>query len=181
MPGHDVRYQIEVDFLDAANGAKERVTLPDGMTLKIEIPSRLRDGQVLRLKGRGMPGLNQAPAGDAYVKVTVRPHKQFKRVGNDIHVTLPISVSEAVNGGSVSVSTISGPVKLTIPKGLNTGQILRLRGKGIIPSDEKLRGDQLVHLSVVLPDVIDQELEKFVKSWSELYAYDPRKKMDTVS
>ena len=81
MPGRDVHYQIEVDFIDAANGVKERVTLPDGKVLEVGIPSGLRDGQVLRLKGQGMPGLDRAPVGDAYVIVTVRPHKHFRRVG----------------------------------------------------------------------------------------------------
>ena len=96
-------------------------------------------------------------------------------------MTLPISLSEAIGGVSVTVSTVSGLVKLVVPKGSNTGQILRLKGKGIVTQDGKRIGDQLVHLSVVLPDVIDQELEKFIKNWSELYAYDPRKEAETVS
>ena len=91
MRGGDVRYSFAVDFIEAANGAKQRINLPDGSALDLSIPAGVRDGQVLRLKGKGMAGIGGGPSGDALVEVQVRPHKLFRREGDDIHIDLPIS------------------------------------------------------------------------------------------
>ena len=84
MTGTDVRYTLTVDFLEAVNGARKRVDMPDGKSLDITIPPGLQDGQTLRLKGQGMPGIGGGPAGDALIDVSVRPHPVFRREGNDI-------------------------------------------------------------------------------------------------
>lgn len=176
LRGADVRYNLPVEFLEAALGDKKRVTMPDGTVLDVAIPAGIADGKVLRLKGKGQPGLNGGPAGDALVAVDVRPHRFFEREGNNITVEVPISVNEAVTGGKIEVPTISGKVKLTVPKGASSGQTLRLRGKGI--GGKGKRGDQLVRLKIVMPDKIDKDLETFMKSWAETHAYDPRKDLE---
>jgi len=176
VPGRDVNYRLEVDFLDAVNGAKRRITLPDGQALDLSIPAGTKDGTILRLKGKGATGRGGGPAGDALVEVSVRPHSVFKRDGDDIVIELPITLDEAVLGGKVEVPTVSGRVTMTVPKGVNTGDILRLKGKGVKPP-RRPAGDQRVVIKVVLPETIDGDLEKFMASWRERHRYDPRVKL----
>src|SRR5262245_31024975 len=105
LRGQDVHYGLELDFLDAGNGGRRQGTLPDGAVLDVSIPKGTRDGQVLRLRGKGMPGLNGGPPGDALVEVKVRPHPLFLREGDDIHVELPLPLADAVLGGKINVPT----------------------------------------------------------------------------
>ncbi|WP_425283598.1 J domain-containing protein [Methyloceanibacter stevinii] len=172
MPGQDAQYHLDIPFLDAVNGTKTRITLPDGSTLDVTIPPGVNAGQVLRLKGKGHPGLGEGPPGDALVEVGVRPHPVFKREGNDIVVELPISLDEAVLGGKVEIPTIGGKVAMTVPAGANAGQTLRLKGRGV-----KGKGDQLVKLNVVMPEKVDDELKAFIEEWKKTHAYDPRRTM----
>ena len=172
--GEDRRYRLEIDFLEAIHGGKRRVTLPDGQTLDVTVPEGVADGQTLRLRGMGGQGFGGGPAGDALVDVTVRSHRLFERRGDDIVVELPITIDEAVTGAKVEVPTVSGRVSLTIPRGATTGQVLRLRGKGVRRADGHGHGDQHVRLKVVLPSVIDDELEAFMRDWRQRHAYDPR-------
>lgn len=173
MRGADAHYTLSVGFLEAARGATRRITMPDGSVLDVKIPEGLADGQTIRLRGRGGPGVGGAEAGDALVTVTVEPHDFFRREGDDIHVEIPISFDEAVLGGKVEVPTVDGRVALTVPKGASSGRVLRLRGKGVKRGGQ--RGDQLVTLKVVAPPVIDDELEAFFRGWRERHAHDPRK------
>jgi DnaJ-class molecular chaperone len=165
MRGGDVSYRLEIDFLDAVNGAVRQLKLPDGSEIKVTIPPGTRDGQILRLKGKGQPGLNGGSPGDALIEVSVAPHRVFTRKGDDIHVDLAISLGEAVLGGKVQAPTPTGWVNLTIPKWSNSGQVLRLKGKGVARTDGT-RGDEFVTLRIMLPERPDPELEKFVASWS---------------
>ena len=173
FPGRDMRYQLEVDFLDAANGAKRRITMPDGRGLDLAIPAGMRDGQILRLAGQGMPGQGGGPAGDALVELHVRPHPLFQREGDDVHIDLPVTLGEAVLGGKARAPTISGDVTLTIPAGASSGTRLRLGGRGLARVGGG-RGDQVVTLKVVLPDKPDDELKTFLAGWQERHPYDPR-------
>lgn len=175
MRGSDVHYRLELGFLDAINGDKRQVTLPDGTVLDVHIPAGTRDGQILRLRGKGRPGIGGGPPGDALVEIEVRPHRFFTRKGDDIHVELPISLSEAVLGGKVQAPTPSGIVTMTVPKWSNTGTVLRLRGKGV-PRVDGSKGDELVTLKVMLPEKPDPELEKFVAHWRGTYS--PRQAME---
>jgi DnaJ-class molecular chaperone len=175
MRGQDAHYRLDVDFLDAVNGTKTRITLPDGGTLDVTIPPGVTDGQVLRLKGKGNPGMGEGEPGDALIEIAVRPHPVFKREGDDILVEVPITLDEAVLGGKVEVPTIAGRVSVTVPPGANTGQTLRLKGRGIKRGSKT--GDQLVKLSVVMPERIDDELKRFAETWRESHRYDPRGKL----
>ena len=176
MRGEDGHYRLDVDFLDAVNGATRRITLPDGSNLDVVIPPGTRDGQTLRLKGKGNPGLQGGEAGDTLVEISVRPHAFFHRDGNDIRLDLPISLTEAVLGGKVAVPTPTGPVTVTIPKRSNTGKVLRLKARGV-PGRGGKRGNEYLTLKIVLPDGPDPELEAFAQRWSAGKAHNPRREM----
>lgn len=161
--GRDVRYRLDVDFLDAVNGATQRLSLPDGDTIEVNIPPGTRDGQILRLRGRGEPSPNGRP-GDMLIEIDVRPHPYLTRRGDNIHVEVPISLSEAVLGGRIKVPTPTGSVTVRVPKWSNTGSTLRLKGKGVRRADGS-RGDEYVKLRIMLPEKPDPDLESFVADW----------------
>jgi|CXWL01.1.fsa_nt_gi DnaJ-class molecular chaperone len=167
--GRDIRFTLEIDFLDAVSGAKRRISLAEGRTLDVNIPAGVESGQVLRLKSQGGVGVQGGIPGDALVELKVRPHAHFRREGQDIHMDLNISLAEAVEGARVQVPTPAGPVALTIPAGANTGKTLRLKGKGVAS-----QGDQLVRLQVVLPEALDDDLKKFIKKWPKRDYVPPR-------
>jgi len=173
--GADVRYMLEVEFMDAVKGGKKRITLPSGDNLEVKIPEGTADGQAIRLRGKGGEGYGKGARGDAYVTINVRGHKIFTRDGNDILVTLPITIDEAVLGGKVATPTIHGSVNLTIPKGANSGQTLRLRGKGV--KRGRKTGDQKVELQIKMPPNVDTDLDKFMQDWRKDHAYNPRRGM----
>lgn len=177
MKGEDVNYSLEIEFLEAVNGAKKPVQLPGGETLNIDVRAGVTHGQVLRLKGKGRPGMGRAPAGDAYVELKLRPHPFFERDGNDIILELPVTLDEAILGAKVEAPTIDGRVAISVPKGASSGQTLRLRGKGVHNAQTGATGDQLVKIRIVMPSRIDAELEKFIEGWRAKHAYDPRAKL----
>jgi len=169
MRGRDIRFTLDIDFLDSINGARRRISLAEGRTLDVAIPAGVETGQVLRLKNQGGPGIQGGPAGDALVELKVRPHTFFRREGQDVHMDLNISLTEAVEGARIQAPTPSGPVTLTIPAGSNTGKVLRLKGKGVSG-----HGDQFVRLQVMLPETADEDLRKFVKKWPKRDYMPPR-------
>ncbi|MGH7076816.1 MAG: DnaJ C-terminal domain-containing protein [Acetobacteraceae bacterium] len=173
MRGADLPFHLHVEFLDAVNGATRRLSLPDGSTLDVTIPPGIRDGQLLRLKGKGRPGLGGGPPGDALIEIEIMPHPVFTREGDDIRLELPISLAEAVLGGRVDVPTPAGAVTMTVPKGANSGSLLRIRGKGVARRDGT-RGDEYVTLRIVLPDKPDPALETFVSGWEAGRRFNPR-------
>ncbi len=172
--GPDTRYSLEVPFLDAVRGSETRITLPDGQSHAVKIPRGTEDGQTLRLRGKGAPGFGGGPPGDALITVLVRSHPVFRREGDDILLTLPITFDEAVLGGKVTTPTIDGPVGLTVPPGASTGSTLRLRGRGITRAGQKANGDQKVELKVVVPLDPDEGLRAFLSEWRKDHAFDPR-------
>ncbi len=111
------------------------------------------------------------------MQLKVGSHRHFTRKGDDIHFELPVSLPEAVLGGRVEAPTPAGPVAVTIPKGSNTGSVLRLRGRGV-PRPDGSRGDAYATLRIVLPDRPDPELEAFVRRWEAGKAHDPRAGME---
>ena len=173
MRGRDVRYTLEVDFLEAATGAQKRVTMPDGGVLDITVPEGVADGQTLRLKGQGATGPRGGEAGDALVEIKVRQHVLFKRSGDDIVSELPVTIDEAVLGAKIEVQTISGRVQLTVPKGTSSGKVFRLKGKGVRNTTTGNTGDQLVTVRIVLPETIDDELSYFMSEWRQKHGYNP--------
>lgn len=173
-PGADLHYQLAVDFLDAVNGSSRRLTLPGGGSLDVTIPAGIREGQILRLRGKGAPSRGKGPPGDALVEISVLPHPFFALEGDDIRLELPLTLKEAVLGGKVKVPTPSGSVMVNIPRNSDTGAVLRLKGKGA-PRRGGGHGDELVTLKVVLPEKPDADLEEFLAKWSPGADYDPRR------
>jgi DnaJ-class molecular chaperone len=176
MRGQDLRYTLEVDLLEAVTGTKKRVTLPDGGVLDLNVPEGVDDGQVLRLKGKGAGAMRGIEPGDALVEIRVRPHPDFKRVGDDLAMELPISLDEAVLGAKIEVPTATGRVQLTVPKGTSSGRVFRLKGKGVVNRATGNIGDQLVTIRIQLPEKIDDGLAYFLSEWRQKNGYDPRKK-----
>lgn len=174
--GADVHYTVEVDFLEAAAGARKRIQLSDGKTLDVTIPEGTEEGQTLRLKGKGRPGLYGGPHGDAFLEVHIAPHRHFTRKGSDVHLELPVTLAEALQGAQINVPTVHGKVAMKVPAGANAGTTLRLKGKGIKDRTAGTYGDQFVKLKVMLPEQPDTELTDFVAKWSEQHPYDPRRK-----
>jgi DnaJ-class molecular chaperone len=179
LKGADVSYQVRVPFLEAVLGTKQRLQLADGKTLEVQLPPGTDTGQTLRLKGQGLPGRGGAPAGDAFVEVTVEPHPIFTRDGNDILVELPITLYEAVLGATLNVPTIDGKVSLKVPAGSNSGTQLRLRGKGVQAGKSGARGDQYVRLVVMLPKEVDPALKAEIEKSARTHPYKVRGKLGT--
>ena len=177
--GGSISATMAVPFTVAAAGGKQRVQLPDGRTIDVTIPEGSEDRQMIRPKGQGMPNPRGGPAGDLYVELHVQPHAFFERKDSDIHMELPVSLSEAVLGGKVNVPTIAGKVALTIPPGSNTGSTLRLKGRGVLDRRSKIRGDQYVKLRVVLPEKPDEKLKAFLEGWETGKTHDPRRQMES--
>jgi DnaJ-class molecular chaperone len=176
-----VAFTLSVPFLVAARGGKQGIQLPDGRKLELTIPEGAEDGETLLLKGQGMPGTEGAPAGDAIVELDVQPHDVFKRDGHDVRIDLPITLNEAVLGGSVRTPTIGGAVMLKITPGSTTGKVMRLRGRGLLDRRTAKRGDQLVTLQVALPEEPDEKLKAFLQEWEAGKAQDPRRHLEALT
>ncbi|MGD9670385.1 MAG: DnaJ C-terminal domain-containing protein [Hyphomicrobiaceae bacterium] len=172
--GQDVRYTLEVAFLDAISGTKKRVTMPEGGVLDLAVPEGVSDGQMLRLKGKGKPGFGGGEPGDALVEIHVKPHPDFQRSGDDIHMSLPVSLDEAVLGGKIEVATPTGRLQLTLPKGTSSGRVFRLKGKGVRCSATGKQGALLITVRIVMPDEIDEGLAYFISEWKKKHPYNPR-------
>ncbi len=160
--GADVAYRLKIPFVDAATLKPQRVTLGSGRTVDLKLPKGLEDGARIRLGGQGQEG--PGGRGDAIVTIEVASHPHFVREGDNIRLSLPVSLTEAVLGAKVKVPTPDGVVVLTVPKGSSSGKLLRLKGRGFTARDGS-RGDQLVQLAIDLP-AGDAELERFANAWA---------------
>jgi DnaJ-class molecular chaperone len=161
--GPDVAYRLEVPFEAAARLADQRVTLGGGRTLDIKLPPGVEDGARIRLAGQGQAG--PGGHGDALVTIAVKPHRFFRREGDNIRLELPVTLDEAVLGAKVRVPTVDGPVMLSVPKGSSSGKVLRLKARGFTAKSGQ-RGDQLVTLMIDLP-ADDAKLSDFATSWRD--------------
>jgi DnaJ-class molecular chaperone len=173
--GQDQRYNMQVSFTEAALGGDKQIHLADGSAVNVRIPKAIESGQSIRLKGKGHPGQNGGPAGDALIEVKVAMHPVFSRDGLDIEVILPITLYEATLGGKVEVPTLHGAVGLKVPAGTNSGKVLRLKGRGV--EKGRMKGDQLVRLQIHLPEKADAKLQGFMQEMQESSPYYPRQKL----
>jgi DnaJ-class molecular chaperone len=162
--GANITYRLQVPFVDAAMLTPQRVTLGDGKTIDLKLPAGVENGTQMKLTGKGEP--DPGGAGDAIVSIEVQPHRHFSRDGDDVRLNLPITLKEAVAGGSVRAPTVDKPVMLTIPKGTSSGKTLRLKGKGFHKKDGT-RGDQLITLLIDVP-ADDAALQQFVAGWNDM-------------
>lgn len=179
--GRDVEAALRIGLVDAARGATTTVDVPrrtaDGRLettrLSLTIPAGVQEGQRLRLAGQGEPGRHGGPAGDLYVRIEIEPHPVFRRDGRDLELTLPVTVAEALRGASVEVPTLTGTVRLKVPAGAQSGQRLRLRGKGVESPDGV--GDLYVVLELVAPTGGDAATrERLARELEALYERDVR-------
>lgn len=181
LRGHDRSYTLDVPFIDVVTGATERLQLPGGDTLDVRIPPGLEDGQILRLRGKGDPGVRGGPDGDALITVSVFPHPVFRREGADLAMNLPVTFAEAVLGAKVQAPTPHGAVTLSIPPRSDAGTRLRLRGRGIAAHAGREASDLYVTLSLVRGPV-DPALEEFLRGWAGKQAgFDPRAAMEGLA
>jgi DnaJ-class molecular chaperone len=169
--GQDARTSTTITLADLAHGGSRRVQLPTGKEVDIKIPVGLTDGQQIRLKGQGFPGVNGP--GDAIVTVHIAKHPYFEREGSNIRLDLPVTLYEAVLGGKVRVPTLDGAVELTLPPNTNGGRTFRLKGKGL--PDKTGKGDLLATIRIVMPNEPDTALEDLMRKWRDQKPYDPRK------
>src|SRR5918912_2899600 len=149
--------------------------LPKTETVKIRIPAGVDTGSRVRIAGKGEGGRMGAPPGDLYIITNVGRHKYFTRKGDNIHVTVPVTVPEAALGAKIEVPTVEGKAQLRIPPGTQSGQKFRLRERGV-PSlrNPQLRGDQFVEVQVTLPNVISEETKELLKRYAQLNSENPR-------
>jgi len=152
--------------------------------LEFRIKPGTRDGQRIRLAGKGNAGTEGAPAGDLYLIIKVGNHKLFHRSGDDIHVSVPVTVMEAALGAKIDVPTIdgvgtqAGRAQLKIPPGTQTGQKLRMREKGVPSATrEGVRGDQIVEVKIVVPKVQDERSKEILRELQKLNPEDPREEL----
>jgi len=166
----DIKAALTITLEDAANGATERVRLPSGKDVEVKIPAGLTSGQTIRLKGQGQKG--PWGAGDLLIEVTVAPHSLFTVEGQNLRITVPITLDEAVLGGKVRVPTLTGAVELSIPANTSSGRTFRLRGKGL--KTKSGTGDLLAAVGIVLPDAADPALQELMARWRAEKPYNPR-------
>ena len=168
--GQDVRATLDISLEDSIAGTTRRIQFSDGRMLDVAIPKGASEGQVIRLKGQGAPGRG-GQAGDALIELKIAPHPVFKRDGADLTMDLPVSVPDAVLGGKIQVPTPEGAVMMTIPRGSNSGKMLRLKGRGAYAGAK--RGDLLARLVVTLPETPDDDLIRFATEWRDKRPYTP--------
>jgi len=174
--GQDLQASLTVSLEDAAKGTKTRVHLPTGKDIDVKIPAGIANGQSIRLKGQGYPGM-AGRAGDAIITITIAPHPIFTPDGADLRLDLPITIYEAVLGGKVRVPTLGGAVELAIPPGTDSGRTFRLKGKGL--KSKTATGDLLATARIVLPDKIDDEFKALMKKLRDGAPYDPRQDLES--
>lgn len=176
--GRDIQHDVEVPFQIAAEGGSHSVAFSrNGKVerLTVKIPPGVHDGSVIRLAGEGEPGARGGPAGDLKLTVKVAPHPYFRRDGADLLLDVPITPSEAALGAKVDVPTLSeGNVTVTIPPRTSSGTKLRLRGKGVVDTKTKRRGDQYVVVKIALPKELSPEAEDLYRQLGETARHAPR-------
>lgn len=152
-------------------------SVPSTETIDVNIPAGVDEGSRIRLAGKGEPGRAGGPPGDLFIIMRVRPHPIFKRDGDSLHVDLPVTIGEAMNGAEVTVPTPTGSVELKIPPGTRSGRRLRLKGKGIPNLKTKAPGDMFVTVRVQIPDTQDAEAREAASSLDRFYEGDLRKEI----
>ena len=163
--GGTVRAKLSISLRQALNGATLTIKV-GGSPIKVRIPAGIKDGQKVRVKGHGKPGLHGGPTGDLEVAVTVKPHPVYSREGNDLVVTLPVTVSEAILGTVVDVPMIDGgTAAVKVPAGSSSGAEIRVRGKGV--STSKVSGDLIARVAIQVPEKPNRELKRLAKEMAQ--------------
>ena len=172
--GQDLRADVTLDFRAGALGAQREFHFEGGRSIKVNIPSGVEDGETLRLRGKGAaaPSADGEP-GDLLLTIHLAEDANFTREGLDLHLDVPLTVGEAVKGARVKVPTLDGEVTLKVPAGTQSGQVMRLRGKGISRKGRG-QGDLYVNLQVRLPEVTTEEERRALEILERAYGEHPR-------
>ena len=166
QPGGDLTTEQTIPFIDSIKGTSVRLRLNSGETT-VNIPAGIKDGQSLKIRGKGQPSMNGGPNGDLIIKVTVKPHPVFVRDGNNLRVTVPVTLTEAILGATIQVPTLGGePVKLKVAPGTPNGRVLRVKGKGVEAG--KVHGDLLATVDIAVPQNLSGEAKKLIEQLAEV-------------
>lgn len=171
--GGDLSTKTTLAFIDSIHGTSIKLNL-NGKDLTVNIPAGVRDGQKIKLRGKGQPSPNGGPAGDLIIDVHVKPHPVFSRDGNNIRVTVPVTFHEAVAGATIQVPTLGGePVKLKVSPGTPNGRVLRVKGRGV--RGAKAVGDLLATVEIAVPAHVSDKAIKVLAEFDALLPeQDPR-------
>jgi molecular chaperone DnaJ len=184
--GADAEYTVNVPFWDAIRGSEMKLTIQRPTTSGKMVPEPVsfrikpgtRDGQRIRLAGKGNPGMRGAPPGDLYIIVRINEHPVFHRDADDILLTLPILPWEAALGAKIEVPTIDGRTVLRIPPGTQNGQKLRMREKGVPSATRQgVIGDEIVEILIVIPEIPNVEAKELWQKLEKLQPEDPRREL----
>ncbi|GAB7127388.1 molecular chaperone DnaJ [Silvimonas sp. JCM 19000] len=137
-------------------------------TLAVKIPAGVDEGDRIRLSGEGEAGVNGGPHGDLYVVIHIRQHNVFEREGNDLHCEMPISITAAALGGEIEIPTLDGKARITIPAGTQSGQVFRLRGKGIKGVRSSVHGDLMCHVALETPVNLTGRQKELLREFEEI-------------
>jgi curved DNA-binding protein len=160
--GQDVESEVTIEFVSAVKGTTVALQREGSEPMTVRIPPGANEGSRIRVPGQGAPGLGGGPAGDLLLKIHVTPHPHFKREGDDLHLDVPVSLGEAYNGGKIKIPTPDAEISLKIPARTQSGQVLRVRGKGIARKGKE-PGDLYVRFLVQIPMGDDPRFEEAVK------------------
>jgi curved DNA-binding protein len=167
--GQDYHAELHLSLPDIMQTRKQTLTV-DGKKIRISIPAGVENGQVIKLKGYGAPGVNGGPAGDLYITFVISNHPVFKRSGNDLNLTYPIDLYTAILGGEVTIETLNGKVNLKVNPETQNGSRIRLKGKGIpIYKKENQSGDLYITYEIKLPTNLSEEEKKLFIELSNLH------------
>ncbi|GAB1857182.1 J domain-containing protein [Flavobacteriaceae bacterium MHTCC 0001] len=165
--GNDIQAELPITLFEAYNGSKRTFEL-NGQKLRITIKPGSYDGQQLKIKGKGQPGVNSGGSGDLYIVLRVNHDPRFERNGNNLVTNMNIDLYTAVLGGKIKIPTITGHVNMSIPKGTQSGKTLRLKGKGMPKYNSNTYGDLLVKINVELPKNLNSEEEQLFKKLRQI-------------
>jgi molecular chaperone DnaJ len=154
-----------------------RQTEMRAMVLTVDLPPGLADGERVRVAGQGNAGWNGGESGDLHITARVEPHPLFRRVGDDLHLQIPLAIHEAALGAKVEIPSLDGPTRLRVPPGTQSGQRFRLRERGVPSSRSGRRGDLVVEVRLVLPQLIDERSKELLREFGRINNEDVRKEL----
>jgi len=171
--GDDLRYDLEIDFMEAFHGGKKKVQYKDPASgqvqnLSIKIPRGVIDDQKLRLKGKGMPGENGGSSGDLYIAIHIKKHPNFERKNDDIHIVQEVPFTIAALGGKIQVQGIEKALNVSIPPGTNDSSLLRLKNQGFYKINSEHRGNLLVKIKIKVPKEINGNQKELLVKLQEV-------------
>jgi curved DNA-binding protein len=170
--GADQQAVLDLTLEEAAAGGRKHLSFGGGREYNVDIPAGVRDGRLIRLAGEGGPGSNGGPSGDLFLRVRIALHPRFRVEGDDLHVDLPVSPSEAALGARVPLATLTGTIHVTVPAGSSSGRHLRMRGEGL-PTSGGRHGDLFARIQIVVPRKLDDRQRELYEQLAATH-FDPR-------